>query len=509
MSGTSFLALLILVLWGIWYLLRDKKGKRPTGSSLPTGLAPRPRTKTQPADANLSARSTTLESSAVQRRSPVPSRLPAGPFVSPPPEGLTPLADLIADKTPLVFLTGRAGTGKTYAVKWLAEAYTQPTAVVAPTGIAALNVGGSTINSFFGAPWTPIRTDHEVRGLRSRHVLTKLALLIVDEVSMVRPDLLHYVDRSLQKHRRCDLPFGGVPVLLVGDPFQLPPVVRAEGENGADGQFLDATFGGSTFPFTPAVKQLGLKTIELKKVWRQEDADFLAALDAVREGRGLEQALDYLNRRVGENSSDSIVLCATRGLADEINEQKLRELPEPEETFTARVSGRVTDSEKRNFQSPEVLRLRAGTHVMFTQNDPGGRWVNGTLGEVTRLRDREVRVEINQSEVTVDEATWEIRRLTWDSTTEELAVRVVGSYVQLPLMHAWATTVHKAQGLTLERVHLNLDSPGWCHGLVYTALSRCRTFEGLSLQRPLRHADVSVDARSWEWYRAVVGPSGQ
>jgi ATP-dependent exoDNAse (exonuclease V) alpha subunit len=224
----------------------------------------------------------------------------------------------------------------------------------------------------------------------------------------------------------------------------------------------------------------------------------------VREGRGVAQALAYLNQQVRANTADALILCAKRGRAGAINQTRLAQLKPPEYKYPAHIEGKISDEELKAFQSPRELFLRKGAKVMFTQNDQARRWVNGTLGQVTSLAANEVTVDIGHAEVKTGQAVWEIQRLAWDKIKRKLSVQVVGSYTQIPLMLAWATTVHKAQGLTLETVHLDLNSPGWCHGLVYTALSRCRTLEGLSLQRPLEPADVSVDQALWDWYRRTV-----
>jgi ATP-dependent DNA helicase PIF1 len=417
-----------------------------------------------------------------------------------PVEDQDPLERAMQSGAKLIFLTGKAGTGKTYAVKSAARGFGASAALVAPTGIAALNLGGQTINSFFRAPLTPISPDEPIQGGQYQEPMRLLQLLVVDEISMVRPDLLHYVDRKLRADRRSERPFGGLAVILSGDPFQLPTVV----EEGDDAHFLDHQFGGKHFFNAPAWSESEVAPVELTHVFRQTDAGFIQILDSIRLGSDVGWALDQLHSQVGPRPEDALTLCATRELADFINTTKLDELPGESRNYEALIGGDPTKAELNNFQSPTVLRIKVGARVMFTQNDAEGRWVNGTLGTVSQLGDNGVRVALEAGGVEAEPATWPIRRLRWDPHEHKIGVADIGSFTQIPLMLAWATTVHKSQGLTLDRVHLDLEHPGWCHGLVYTALSRVRSLEDLTMQQQLTPAAVAVSESLKRWYERVV-----
>jgi hypothetical protein len=398
-----------------------------------------------------------------------------------------PVASLIESARGGVFLTGRAGTGKTTFLKAFLETTTLKCAVVAPSGIAALNAGGQTIHSLFKLPPALIQPQ-DVRRVREGRMLKALDLLVIDEVSMVRSDMMDAIDRSLRLHRGVHAPFGGVRLLCVGDSAQLPPVVNAE-----DGPVLERWFGGPYFFDAPAVKALSWTAVELTQVFRQSDAAFLGLLDRLRRGAPRREDAELLDDRVRDEpppaTDGSIVLTTTNEAARRINDAEMAKLTGAQASYAASVEGQFDD---RLFPTDTDLTLKVGAKVMILRNDPDRRWVNGTLGIVSDLGKSAVFVRIGRQTHEIEPATWE--RHVYEPGADDAPVRkTVGAFRQVPLRPAWALTVHKAQGLTFDAVHVDFGRGAFAHGQTYVALSRCRTLEGLTLSRHLRRTDVRVD----------------
>jgi hypothetical protein len=402
---------------------------------------------------------------------------------------------LLAAGAPLVLATGVAGTGKSTLISVVRERAGKRIVVVAPTGVAALNAEGATIHSFFRFP-PRIVDPGEIEEVADRTLFEKLDLLIVDEVSMVRADVLDGIDRSLRVNRRAPaLPFGGVQVLLVGDLFQLPPVVQREME----GVFRGGRYATPHFFGAHCLQGLDVATVELTKVFRQQDDGFVALLNGVRTAEHPERVVASFNAacvRQPWADGNYLTLTSTNAIADAENAARLAALPGPVHVFVGRVEGRM-ERQSEKLPAPLELLLKEGARVMFTRNDEERRWVNGTFGIVRRLDKDTAVVEITSDPSgkthAVGPATWESHRYRYDRALDRIEAEAIGSYTQLPLMPAWAVTIHKSQGKTLDRVFIDLGRGAFAPGQVYVALSRCRRLEDVALARPLRPADLRVD----------------
>lgn len=393
-----------------------------------------------------------------------------------------------------IFITGRAGTGKSTVLRRFVEATPLKTVVLAPTGLAAVQVGGQTIHSFFNFPLGPIEAESGdialfKKGQAKRRMIESLECVVIDEVSMVRADVMDAIDCSLRRNReRPHDPFGGVTLVCFGDLMQLEPVVQS----GADEEMMADRYVSPFFFDAKVVRETSLDIYELTTVHRQrDDEEYLWALNRLREGYADE--LQVFNARVGADlGPDGVVtLTATNGRAGSINLQRLAKLTGRPKIYKATVQGNFG----RETPTEPVLALKPGAQVMFVKNGRG--WVNGSLGEVLETEDERVKVRLFEGgEHWVEPETWDKKRYTWDRFASRISSEAVGSFTQIPLKLAWALTVHKSQGLTLDKVRLDLDRPAFSHGQAYVALSRCRTLQGLSLVRPLEQRDVIVAERA-------------
>ena len=391
-----------------------------------------------------------------------------------------------------LFVTGRAGTGKSTLLRCMRESIAEQAVVLAPTGLAAVNVGGQTIHSFFGFPPRLIRPE-DIRRSRNGGIMRRLKFLIIDEVSMVRSDLMWAIDQALRLNRgRPREPFGGVRLLLFGDLHQLPPVVQ-EAEVA---DHLESSFGGPFFFSVPALRDgAGTAFIELKRVFRQDDEALLSVLDRIREGEVGEDELELLNRRVSPirtlaEGDPFVILTPTNAAANRINVAYLEALPGRASSYEAGVTGDFSDSAQ---PTDSTLLLKTGAKVILLRNDPDRRWVNGTIARISRLEEKQVWVDIDGKEYEVEPAAWENRRYAYDQAAQKIVETVAGTFKQFPLRLAWALTIHKSQGLTLDRVYIDLGRGTFAHGQTYVAISRCRSLAGLAFARPLRPQDVRFD----------------
>ena len=399
----------------------------------------------------------------------------------------------LADRTPVVFVIGRAGTGKSHFIRSLVDADPQyPQAVLAPTGLAAMNIGGQTVHSFFGFPPRPMIGNHEKPHWFFTRTARAINRLIVDEISMLRADVLDAMDSHLKIARKSSRPFGGVQMLLVGDFYQLPPVVR-----GDEGQLLEDAGYSSPYAFSAhCLRDAPIAGVQLTEVHRQTNQDFIALLSAIRECRGVEEAVTILNTVCLDRSLPKrpVLLCATNAVADKYNAQGLASLEGAGARYTGAFEGEAPKAQGDRFPAPMELVLKRGARVIFTQNDPEGRWVNGSLGTVRALEETTIVVALDAGEeVDVERAVWPQARWTWNAKENRMEVKEEFKYVQFPLAPAWALTIHKAQGMTLDSVEIDLGRGAFAPGQAYVALSRARSMETLRLTRPISERDVQVD----------------
>ncbi|MBI5162127.1 MAG: AAA family ATPase [Micrococcales bacterium] len=389
-----------------------------------------------------------------------------------------------------VFVTGRAGTGKSTLLEHLSWSTSKSIAICAPTGVAALNVGGQTIHSLFRLPIGVI-ADHELQqGPELRKLLNAIETLVIDEVSMVSADLKDAIDRALrQAPQRPHEPFGGVQLVLFGDPWQLAPV---PGEGDERAYYADH-YRSMWFFDARVWQEAGLTIYELGTIHRQHEAEFRQLLTAVRHGAVTAEMAERLNAVGARRAPDdgTITLATTNATVARINAQALGRLPGRALTARAEVTG---DFGARAYPADERLELKVGAQVMFLRNDAGaeGRWVNGSIGRVVKIADT-VWVEVDGETHEVHPATWERYRYRYSAATQTLQKDVVAEFLQFPLRLAWAVTVHKSQGKTYDRAIVDLGSGSFAPGQTYVALSRLTALDGLYLTRPIRPSDVIVD----------------
>ncbi|MBD8104722.1 AAA family ATPase [Plantibacter sp. VKM Ac-2885] len=387
-----------------------------------------------------------------------------------------------------LFVTGRAGTGKSTLLNHLAWNTSKQLAICAPTGVAALNVGGQTIHSLFRLPIGLI-ADHTIdQNDQTRKLLNSIDTLVVDEVSMVSADLMDAMDRSLRQARqRPREPFGGVQIVLFGDPYQLAPVPGSLEERA----YIADTYRSFWFFDAKVWSETPLQLVELTEIHRQHEAEFKYLLNGVRHGQVTAEMAGRLNGMGARiPPEDGVITLASRNdTVDRINKAALAKLDGKPLTANAEVSG---DFGGRAFPADEALDLKVGAQVMFLRNDSERRWVNGTLGTVVKI-DSTVWVEVDGEQFEVEPATWEKYKYSYSSVTKQLKRDIVAEFTQFPLRLAWAVTIHKSQGKTYDRAIVDLGSRAFSPGQSYVALSRISTLDGLYLSRPLRPSDIIVD----------------
>lgn len=449
-------------------------------------------------------------------KSPIPAAPPPSPPAASRPEGrpagrewvelndaFRRALDLLENSNRPVFITGRAGTGKSTLLEYFRETTGKRVVVLAPTGVAALNVRGQTVHSF--CRFKPDITLDKVKKLRLRRgegsVYRNLETVVIDEVSMVRADLLDCVEKFLRLNGpRPREPFGGLQMVFIGDLYQLPPVVTA-----AEKSLFAAPYETPYFFSARAMDGLAgrMEYVELEKVYRQTEADFIGLLNGVRNRSISDDDLGRLNARtdpefVPADDDFAVVLTATNDLAAARNGEKLARLPGSPRRYAGLVEG---EFDRSSFPTDEVLELKVGAQVMLLTNDPQGLWVNGTIGKIIGLVEDEggadrVAVELRDGAVVeVGPHLWELFRFQYEAEADKIVSEPVGSFTQYPLKLAWAMTIHKSQGKTFDRVVVDLGRGAFAHGQVYVALSRCTSFEGLVLRRPVDRRHLRMDWR--------------
>ena len=393
--------------------------------------------------------------------------------------------ELIANTNSSFFLTGRAGTGKTTFLRKVQQMVDKQFITLAPTGVAAILAGGDTIHSFFGLPMD-VCTPGTMGKMNEARILTLIHTdtIIIDEVSMVRCDIIDAIDYTMRKTLRSSLPFGGKQVIFVGDMFQLPPVVK----QGAEHDLMHDLYHTDDFFFYKAdvIKRMRLVKIEFQKVYRQEDEDFLRILENVRLNKTTPENLMHLNERVCQPTKEDgtvITLASLNRTADTINQQRLAEIEAEEYTYEGTVTGKF---EEKRFPVDMTLKLKVGAQVMFTRNDQHKRWANGTIGTVTKLAKDEIQVTTDGGDTyVVPNCSWESYSYEYDRETRKMKKELQGTFTQYPLRLAWAITVHKSQGMTFDKLYLDLSRGMFAAGQLYVALSRVRSLGGLFLSRPI------------------------
>ena len=412
--------------------------------------------------------------------------------------------DLVANTNTCLFITGKAGTGKTTFIKRIQEEINKNFLVLAPTGIAAIAVGGQTMHSFFGFPMQAMGPHTEINLSYERiMILKETDTIIVDEASMVRSDMVDGMDRCLRMVFETNMPFGGKQVIFVGDLFQLPPVVK---EGSADAEMLHDLYGAGLPFFYKALvlKRMNLPKIEFQKVYRQSDKDFLNILNKMRNGEITNENLALLNKHVSmdsDNEDYSVTLTSFNYMAEKINDEKLNAIEEEEFCYQAEIHD---DFKKNDAPVPEFLRLKVGAQVIFCRNYPQAGYMNGTIGKVSKLDEAHIFVTLeNGAEINVSRVAWENRQSKYNSQTHKIESEIVGSFTQFPLKLAWAITIHKSQGMTFDKMHFDLSRGTFQAGQAYVAISRLRSLDGLTLSNPIcphhvtQNQEVRVFANSF------------
>ncbi|MBW1635299.1 MAG: AAA family ATPase [Deltaproteobacteria bacterium] len=403
---------------------------------------------------------------------------------------------LVEHQFPLIFVTGGAGTGKSTLVRWIMHEFRGSVLLGAPTAISAINIGGRTLHSLCQLPPRWIVKD-DIQLVPGRKEIQEANLLIIDEISMVTANLLDGVSGFLRLNRKVDKPFGGIPVIMVGDMFQLPPVVKKSSRT-----LFEHVYGSAKFYNAKCLRETTYYGVELKKTYRQSDQRFVDLLSRLREGVDLSQTLTKLNSgcAITGNPGNGAVWLSPRNV--EVNSQNIRKLAaikSQARTYRGESAGRFKTGQ---FPSPVELTLKVGAQVMFSKNDPAGRWISGTVGKVQRMLDEKIFVQLEGSNAIVDvgRSRWVKYHYGWNPAQEKIERTETGSYTQFPLILAWAITVHKSQGKTIERVHLDLGDGAFETGQTYVALSRCRSMKNLSMARHLTPSDILVDFESKQFY---------
>ena len=406
-----------------------------------------------------------------------------------------------------LFLTGKAGTGKSTFLRHIAETTKKKHVILAPTGIAAINAGGQTLHSFFKLPFHPLLpndSSYSIRNIRKTlkysgeltKLLRELELIIIDEISMVRADIIDFIDKVLRIYcRNMREPFGGKQLLLVGDIFQLEPVIKED-----EWRLMQPFYASAYFFAAKVWQEMQLVSIELRKVYRQSDSQFISLLDRIRQNHATDADLQSINARVNQSSKQKengfeITLATRRDTVDYINDLHLSELEGDSTIFKGHIKG---DFPETSLPAPMELEIKPGAQVIFIKNDKEKRWVNGTLGVVIYIDEGEgiiTVVDEDGHEYDVEREVWENMRYTFNEKEQKIEEEMLGSFIQFPLRLAWAITVHKSQGLTFRHVKIDFSGGGaFAGGQTYVALSRCTSLEGITLEAPIRRSDIFVRA---------------
>ncbi|WP_028842789.1 AAA family ATPase [Thermodesulfovibrio yellowstonii] len=398
-----------------------------------------------------------------------------------------------------LFITGKAGTGKSTFLNYFRENTTKNIAVIAPTGVAAVNVKGQTIHSFFN--FKPDITLHKVKEIKPKNpnLYKKLDCIVIDEISMVRADILDCIDSFLKIHGpNKKKSFGGIQMIFIGDLYQLPPVVTSK-EKGVFKELYKTPYFFSSNVF----QKCDFEFIELEKVYRQSDIAFLEILNSIRNNTVTDEIIEKLNQKVNPDFNPSeddfyIYLTTTNKMAEEVNFDKLSRIKNKEFKYYGFVDGEFSE---QDLPTSQELILKVDAQVMLLNNDSKGRWINGDIGKIVEINTKKaepdvILVELTNGEIVeVTPFTWEMYEFYYDKNRKKILTDVIGRFTQYPLKLAWAITIHKSQGLTFDKVLLDIGRGTFSHGQLYVALSRCRSLEGLILKKPVYPKNVLLDRR--------------
>jgi len=413
------------------------------------------------------------------------------------------------------FITGKAGTGKSTFIHYLTKNTSKKVLLVAFTGIAAINIGGQTIHSFFGFPLRPLLPEDEgipifKRFFQKRKILENIDIIIIDEVSMLRADVLEGLDYSLRANGgNPNELFGGKQLIFVGDIFQLPPVVE---NNEVERELFKTVYNSEYFFDSLSYKKLNPECIEFQRVYRQKDIDFIRLLNKVRDCSISLEGIEALNERynphfVANSEEFTIMLTSNNYLSKIENRKRIDSLPYKIFFYKAIITGEFKED---RYPTEPILELRRNSQVMFVKNDlmkNGRRWVNGTIAKVEFLNEKVIEIKLkNGSTHKIEKETWENRKYQWDKKKGKITSKIIGTFEQFPLKLAWAITIHKSQGLTFDNTIIDLGSGAFANGQLYTALSRCRTFQGITLKRKIKKNDIIEDERLTRFYNEKINP---
>lgn len=412
--------------------------------------------------------------------------------------------DLVKYSNKSVLLTGKAGTGKSTLLKQIISDLKKKYVLLAPTGIAAINIGGQTIHSFFEFGFRPyLPNDKDLPNLFAKlDLLQKLDIIIIDEISMVRVDIMNAIDLTLKRMLNNSSPFGGKQLLLVGDLFQLPPVV--DRRKPEEAKIIREEYPSEFFFDSPAFNDYKLEVIELQQVYRQNESDFVKVLNNIRTNQITDADLFRINSRCQKDiGHDGIITLTTKNATvDSINSQELSKIKNSLYEFKATVTGTFANKHSTNnngsqfrYPTDTNLKLKEGAHIIFVKNDSEKKWVNGTIGEISKIENNEIEINVGGCRYLINKETWEDIDYKWNKKENKIEEEVVGTFTQYPIRLAWAITIHKSQGQTFNKVMIDMDTGAFAFGQTYVALSRCTSIRGISLTKKINRSDIKVSDR--------------